>query len=72
MQAMNVDELRAALADLPGEAVVKVWYEGRTVSSDELTVLGAHVDADGVLYAFLDTDSGDQPLHVSPRSGFLS
>lgn len=51
---MTVDELRSALANLPGDAEVAVWAEGRCVQSDELYVVGVGVDGDGVLRAFLD------------------
>lgn len=54
---MTVDELRAALNDLPGEAEVAVWAEGRCVQSDELHVVGVGIDGDGTLRAFLDIDS---------------
>lgn len=58
---MRVDELCTALADLPGDAEVAVWAEGRCVQSDELHVVGVGVDGDGTLRAFLDIDS-DRPI----------
>ena len=63
---MTVDELRAALANLPGDAEVTVWAEGRCVQSDEIHVVGAGVDGDGTLRAFLDIDS-DRPIRMGER-----
>ena len=60
---MTVDELRAALADLPGEAKVEVWAMARCSGSEEIHVVGVGVDGDGVLKAFLDIED-DTPARL--------
>ena len=57
IERQTVGELRAALAALPETAPVTVVFDGRTVESDGIAVLGV---CDGL--AVLDADGDERPF----------